>query len=299
MLSFLFKKSNIFVFLVLILGSACTFPDNIPDWKNLSEYRLDKLNFSTTTIKEFKSTCKGVEFTKASQKGVVFVNIETPKNESYEKIRVGFKENKLDWIEFTLKNKIKTEDFIKIYGKPNGINYKYSNLFDYYNYDYFNLATDKDHKIAKNFTLFALKELNKKAYNFPINKQKNVKKLISLSFLNFKPGYFTESEFVKLYPEKKPIRKNKFDTTSYYLFKENLDRSGYYKEVVLCFINGILNWVSVIPHNLFFESLSNYGKAIKVEPLNEKYDFYDFYDFIVLVNKNTGKIENIGIIRIN
>ena len=44
----------IFLILIIILSSACVFPDNMPELQNLKKYSPQKIEYGQTTLKEFK-----------------------------------------------------------------------------------------------------------------------------------------------------------------------------------------------------------------------------------------------------
>ncbi|MFH0702717.1 MAG: hypothetical protein V2B14_04165 [bacterium] len=286
--------------ILVIFNSACKFPDNTVDWQSINTYQPNKIQFGKTTVDEFKKLCPNSTIEKAGNDIEIFNTEPENKNkDDYKKIRVGFKNKKLDWLEFTLNKdkKIEMAKFVRLYDSPRDINTRYSDVLDYYDYVFFNISTDKDHSYAKSITVFEIPKISSEESTIG-DQIPDWQNLNTASFLNLKPGYTLETEFNKMYPDLKAYNTDKFDTTSIYTLDKELGRAKlYYKKIILTFNNGLLSWISLVPQNLSLENaLKIYGANYTVESIDSKYDFYDFSNFIFVVDKVQQKIINIGII---
>ena len=292
-----FVSLIIFLFAVMLLNSACTFSDNILDYQDIFGFRLKALGFGKTTIEEFSQLTKSHPQKKVKDYEIFITT--APKEAIYNRVRVGFKNNKLDWIEYTLTQEINMTKFIELYGKPKDINTSYSQTLDYYDYGFFNISTDKKHKWAKNITLFSLPIPNitlENTLNLG-NKIPAWQYLNKVNFLNLKPGYTLETDFNGQYPDLKPYQSEDTLKSTYTLERELGKAKSQYKNVILIFNNGLLNWISLTPQDLPLDkAIKVYGADYKVEKLNTKYDFYDFSTFSLVVDKKQKKVVNIGII---
>jgi|GEM_PF-1781752 len=286
------------LFFMSILISACKYPDNVPDWQNIKEYKPALIQFGVTTSDDFASLVQS----KADQK-IGDVNIfiaQPPDNNFYKKIRVGFKNNKLDWIEFTLNDNFEISKFIEVYGKPLNINTTYSNILDYYDYSFFNISTDKQHTYAKAFTIFEIpKGLQNKENIIDLgNLIPNWESLSTADFLGLKPGYSIEANFNSSYPMLVPVRTDKKSSLSVYIISKELGKAkSQYRKVEFVFNNGLLNWVSLIPQNISLDQVIKvWGSQYTLEHIDTKYDLYDFSSVVAVVDKNSKKVTKIGII---
>ena len=293
------KKNFIFLtilYLTVILSSACKYPDNLPNWQDLASFKLEKLQFNKTSLNDFKKLTKEDPSQKVGSNIDIFNTVPIKKN-IYNKIRIGFKDKKLDWIEYLLDQNIEMSKFVEIYGKPREVNSKYSKLYDYYDYGFFNVMTDKNHTSAKSVTLFEI-------YQSTVIKpspESVVKEGQDISFRNFlglKPGMTLEDDFIKSYPTLKPHKSDKFDTRSTYFLEEELGGAkSMYKKAVIVFNNGLLSWINLVPQSLsIYDAEKRYGKDYKVEHMDYRYNLYDFTTFVLVVNKTTKKVVNVGIV---
>ncbi|MDD3012905.1 MAG: hypothetical protein PHC34_04310 [Candidatus Gastranaerophilales bacterium] len=283
---------------ISIISSACKFPDNILDWQNIKDYKPDIIQFGVTTTDDFKGLVKS----KPEQKiGNVSIFITQPSDTNiYKKIRVGFKNDKLDWIEFTLNNNLKMSKFTDLYGKPSHINTTYNNFLDYYDYGLFNISTDKQHTYAKNITIFEMPKASQnqeKIIDFS-NLIPDWKNLTTANFLGLKPGYSIESNFNSSYPELIPVKSNKKSFSSIYIIDKELGKTkSQYKKAELTFNNGLLSWISLIPQNLYLDQvIKAWGSQYTLETIDIKYDLYDFLNVVVVVDKSNKKVVKIGIV---
>lgn len=282
------------IMLAVGLNCACSFPDKLPVWDDLPSYKLQTLKFAQTTAEQFRVLSPNISGRPEGTDIFIFGENITD-NDSYKGVRIGFKNEKLDWIEFALLDGTKIADFVYYYGKPDNINTKYSKLYDYYDYGFFNVSTDKSHNYAYNLTLFD--------NPYDLDKTTEIDSDIpSIAQLNYsrklKPGYLSEEYFREKYPAAKAIKKNEFDTDSVYLLKNELGRSSVlYDTVQLNFKNGILLSVYLQPKNVFLQRIQGlYGKSRKIQVLNESYEIHEYPNFFVTVNKATKKIKSIAIV---
>lgn len=283
-----------FMAFIVFLNTACTFPDKLPDWENLFDYKPDKLKFGITTAEEFSTITKFYEPEKISEY-IIFTTHPADQN-VFKEIRVGFRNKKLDWIEYTLKDKIELSKIQTIYGIPQNINSEYSNVFDYYDYFFFNVATGKDHKYAQNFTFFEIPEIATEIKN--IAKQiPDWKKLNDMILLDLKIGSTTEADFKAKYPALSEFVKETQPSTSVYTIRKTLDKPlALYNKIELVFHSGLLECISLTPRNMLLDNfLKTYKNDYKIENINDKYAFYEFKNFAVLVDKENKKIANIGL----
>lgn len=276
-----------------LLTVACKFPDNTLDLKDIKNYKLEKIKFGQTTIDEFASLV-GIK-PDYTIENVDIYNTVPFDNIVFKKIRVGFKNKKLDWIEFYLNGDIKLSKITDIYGKPDNINRSYSKLFDYYDYKFFNISTDKQHKYARTITIFDLPESNAESIidlSPFIPKWQDIKKR---SIMGLKPGYSLESDFNDLHPELSAINNNDFSV--YVLDRELGKAKSQYESIEIVFINGLLNWIYIVPARMnLIQAIGVWGKEYKIETINKKYDLYDFDGIIAVVDKVNNKVAKIGVI---
>ena len=289
------KKFSCIVYLLLILVFSCSykFPDKTPDWKELNSYLPEKLEFQRTSIEEFKKFTPGVKVHKLE--GDIELINTTPENQDvFREINAGFRNKTLDWVEFILNEKIDMKKFVDIYGFPGVIDTQYSKIMDYYHYETFNISTDKNHDLAQSITIFNILIPNDNLIfpPCPLEKVGFFKK-----FHDLKPGVITEEIFIKNYPNLLPYMEDDFDTNSCYTLIEELgDTKNLYKKAFLKFENGLLSWISLVPVNPDLQTmLTTINETYKIEEIDKNYDFYTFNNFVLIVNRETKKINNIGI----
>ena len=124
-----YQKFQILGLLIaVILLSACKFPDSNMDWQDIKGYKLDKLKFGTTTVSDFVKLASDAKAQKLDL-GIVIFNTEPANKDVYKRIRVGFRNDKLDWLEFTFNEQVKMSEMLDLYGKPRNINEKYSQIY--------------------------------------------------------------------------------------------------------------------------------------------------------------------------
>lgn len=292
------KFAEIFCLLIIAsISCAFTFPDNVPDLKMLNSYRAGKLQFQKTKLAEFKRNhqeAKVFEY----DKNVKIIAITPQKSDVFKNINVGFRDEVLDWLEFELNKKITMQEMISIYGLPNSIDTSHSTDLDYYNYEKFNIATDKKHELAKSISIF----------NFGEPSVSNVapkKEIVAFSdrtffgvFPELKPGQSIEEEFVRKFPVLLPYTEENIDTITTYTLVEELGSVKYlYKKAVLRFENGLLSWICLTPANSDLNAfLAKVKDTYKIEKANSHNDFYVYKNFILVVDRDKKIINSIGVI---
>lgn len=291
---------TVFLLLIAVLNSACVFPDRLPDLKKLKTYSPQKIEYGKTTLQEFKKNTGMIPDSdiEVYTDGVTIIKLKPADNDNYNLIRAGFKNDKLDWIEFNLVHKVEMTKLINIYGKSTDINSTYSTDLDYYNYDFFNIASDKNRKFAKSITYFG-----KSSVSFVDNKVERAdipvsrKKRFFEQFALLEPGITTESDFSSHYPDLIPYIDEKSETTSIYVMTDELEGSRYYYDkAIMKFENGLLTWINLIPRSLpLNDCLKSIKTPYKKENVDTAYDLYDFSKFILIVDKKSKTVKSIGL----
>lgn len=255
------------------------------DWQNIKTEPFEAINFGETTYKQFKKQYKFFKKNTVTNEEIILSN-KSPKS-PYSEIRAGFKDHKLDWIEFIFEEEGDLNDFMSLYGTPENINKVHSEFYNYYNYGYFNISTDKKEKHFYSLTLFELPKLDKKYEDID-------KKLPTYNNLNFSkvfiPGQYLEMDFAEDYPDLFP----KFDKngTKRYIIKSNILKN--YNKAELVFSNGLLNFISLYPKNLKLgEIVEHYGMVEKVYTKKDKI-IYDYKTFTIITDTKDNII-NIGL----
>lgn len=279
-----YKLLSFVLFCLLIMG--CKFPDEVPNIYALQTYKLKNLNFGKTTVKSFEILTK---YKAASRLGNMIIFDSIINNDKYfNKARVGFVNNKMDWIEFKFVEKVSVSEILKLYGKPISINKKYSRELDYYEYGDFSLALPKEQEYFVTLNLF----------NLPNNSLKNKSDILKtedprVDFESLDVGKTLESDFKDLYPTLEPSLSL---TRTEYIFKGKLTSNPMIKQISLKFDSGLLNWAAISPLAGFTPECLNTLKDEKFTiEKKQKYDFYIYKNVIVTLTKDK-KIINIGIL---
>ncbi len=289
--------STFYLFLAIIFCCSYTFPDETPDWKKINSYLPGNLEFQRTTVEEAMNLCPEVEVYDIDHETKI-IGTEPEKTNVFKEVNLGFRSGTLDWIEFVLNKKIEMDELITIYGFPRFIDSDYSDEVDYFNYDTFNISTNKEHTLAKSITIF---DIDTSAYENAQNNRvaSSAKGKFFQVFPGIKPGVTTEQDFIKDFPNLLPYMEDDFDVNSSYTLTEELAEAQYrYKSAVLRFENGLLTWVSLVPVNPELEPLVNSIKASpEIEKLDDDYDFYVYDNFIFVVSTKYRKVSSIGIVK--
>lgn len=287
------KFSNLFfLFLIFIFCCSYTFPDKVPDWKNINTYLPSKLEFKKSTVEDFLEICPGAEIYNLENDIKIISSIPDEPN-IFREVNAGFRNGTLDWLEFILNKEIQMSEVITLYGFPRFIDSEYSDEIDYYNYDNFNVSTDKDHAIAKSITIF---DITDSAYYSKLAESEQNKFFEVFSWL--KPGFTSEETFLQEYPDLLPYMERDFDVNTSYTLVEELGGAKHnYKKAVIRFENGLLSWINLVPVNPELNAILKKTKSEpKIEKLNKDYDFYTFDNFVLVVSRKYKRINSIGIV---
>lgn len=280
-----------------LMGSV--FPDTLPDLDNLNFYHLEKLRFAQTTSDEFAAVTNTKPYQKVGDNIVIFYSAAEA-NDVYKKIRVGFKDKKLDWIEFNLNAQLSVEDFIKTYGKPSRCNSTYSDVLDYLDYKNYNVSTDKKHQFIRHVTFFAdLTPQNKKTEYIPADltgKIPRVDRLYSSNVLDLKPGVSLEDDLIRENPSfESKMKKVDESVDEYMLDNEKGVASSGYKSIVLRYKNGLLNWIGYFPADRPVLNVQNLlGNRIVKEEKSGATIFYSSTDMVIAVDSKKNRIKAVG-----
>lgn len=278
---------------LVICTSAYKFPEEMPNWQQLQNYKMSQLKIRHTNIDDFVKLCPGLK-KKVLQNHLTIYEELISGNNLYQNLRIGFQYNNLDWLEFTLKPDIKITEFVQLYGKPSNVNTTYSNIYDYYDYGFFNVSTDKQHNFAYHITIFDLPAMRKEAKKLNLH----LPDYYSYNFSTvLKPGELLESSFLDKYNGIVPFKKDRFDTTSIYSLNKNQIKSQQYKQVSLVFKNGLLNFISLEPVNLNIKDVINrYGADHTKEQMSNNRTYFEYPKFIMVVDNKTNKVLNVGLV---
>ncbi len=282
-----------FILLAMTVLSAYKYPEELPDWQNIQSYKLNKLKFGETTVEEFKDLSPQMNG-KPEADNLYIMAEKFKKNDFYDKVRVCFNHDKLDWIEFSLKNDIRTSEFVYLYGVPKHVNTTHNEDFDYFDYGFFNVSTDKNHKIAHHLTVFHSPDCGV----FLNDLDSVIPDIKSFNFVKFlKPGILTEEDFKNRYNGLIPYKKDKFDTNATYTLDNELGKArDTYSKIILNFKNGILASLYLTPINLKISQIQDiYGSKHKVEALSRDLNLYEYKNFFVAVDENTRTVKSVAI----
>lgn len=280
---------------ISVLSSGYIFADNLPEWKNIHDYKLNKYQFQKTKYEDFSKAYSGAK-TYTIDKNTKILSIKLDNNDIYSGINVGFTKNVMDWLEFTFSTNMEIRDLITIYGQPQSIDSKQNKTYDYYNYDTFNIAVDKRHIFAKSISFFDVKQgsvaQNLRSKIDPVP----AKKFFEL-FPNLKPGVSIESQFTQNYPDQLPYMEGEFEVVATYTLTDELQEAiRFYDKVELRFENGLLSWINLFPNETEAKNLyKKISTPYKVEKLDKKLEFYVFDKYIYTIDKTHKKVISIGL----
>lgn len=294
-MNYKFHVKILLLFIICIIFQGCSYPDDIPNPLDLKNFKLEKLKFGKTTLKEFTNQTGCQINRQIGDTSIIKTDSAYP--DLYSGIRIGFRNNKLDWIEFALNRNFAMTDVVNIYGKPRDINTSYNKLFNYYDYDFFNISTDKQNTLAKNITFFEIPQKLPEPIHI-INDIPDWDQLQNGDFMNLKPGYSLEVDFNEKFSHLKPQKSNLLTSKSIYIAEKELgSKKTEYKSIKFCFNNGLLLWIGITPQNLDFSQFQKtYPQKFDKEILDGRYSLYSNKNFAIVVENTTNKINNIGII---
>lgn len=256
------------------------------DWKNIRTEPFEPVQFGHTTLKQFHKKFRYFKKEKLEEGQTILTNKKVQK--PYSEIRIGFKNNELDWIEFIFEEKQNLNDFMSLYGMPKNINKAHSDYYNYYDYDFFNVSTDKKGEHFYSLTLFNVPEIDEN-YKKINDKLPNISELSISKY--FAPGRYLEQDFAEQYPDFFPIL-NK-DGSKTYTIKNNI--VSKYNNAKLIFKNGLLNLLIIEPKKLTLSDIiENYGLVDKVYTIKNGKVVYE-YDYFTVVTDSKNNVINIGI----
>ena len=238
--------SLIIVFVALTLFCGYKFPEKLPAPTDIDTYTFERIKFGQTSVNEFLYLAPN--YKEPSIEGVYTIFSEENLDKNYKSLRTGFKNQFLDWIELEFSVPLSMNKIKQTYGNPKSINQDYSSKFNYQDYGFFNVVTDKNNVSAFGITLYDESDFNL-AIKQIVDKLPDYK---SYNFINeFIPGKLMESDFNQNYSNFPAL--NQTDENSqktYSIPKKYLKNNEYYSEVDFVFTNGILTFVNFMPKKL-------------------------------------------------
>jgi len=286
-----------FIFLILcLLLSAYKFPEQLPAPLDFDTYTFEKIKFGQTSVNEFAYLAPTYE--KPETEGIYTIYNETNLNNTYKSLRAGFKDNFLDWIELEFAVPQSWSKFKKNYGNPQSVNTNYSKKFNYQDYGFFNVVTDKNNASAFGVTLYGESDFNP-AIKQIVAKLPDYK---SFNFVNeFIPGQLMESDFNTKYQNFSPSYSTvETDKKTYCVPSKYLKHNNYYSEVDFIFSNGILMFINLKPKILNTNDVKKtYGEGSVQNGKKANIAFLEYPNFIITYDKETLKVLNIGILGAN
>ncbi|MCQ2957991.1 MAG: hypothetical protein MJ180_03700 [Candidatus Gastranaerophilales bacterium] len=288
-------KNPIFYFLIIasLFMSAYKFPDKLPAPLDFDTYTFDRVKFGQTSVNEFAYIAP--EYQKPQTEGVYTIYQEKDLDNIYKGLRIGFKENFLDWIELEFAVPQSFNKMKQAYGEPKSLNANYSTKYNYHDYGYFNLVTDKNNASVFAVTLYGESDFNPSIANV-------VKKLPDFKSFNFIneliPGRMMEENFTSSYPDFPfSASDNENAGKTYTIPAKYLKHNHYYSNVDLVFSNGILSFVNLTPKGLSIMQIKQtYGEGTETKSSKQNIYFWEYPNFVATFDKNTNKVLNVGIV---
>lgn len=270
------KKFFAFFLVFLSCQFAYADLDGNFDYMNIETEYFSNLKIKKTTFAQMRAKYSHFKPIAISEGQIMLVC--RPKNAKYSEIRVGFNQNIVEWVEFILKEKIDLLSFVSRYGDPLDINNDYNEIYDYYNYEYFNVSVDKKGENIYSITLFDNPKIPDEMFGFD-------QKLPDLENLrtsqNFVPNDYLEETFSDDYDCLYPAF-NK-DGTKTYTVKNNI--ISKYSKAEFIFKDGLLKFLVLYPQNLKFDKIVQiYGKNFKIDKTEKNRIIYDYNDFCVITD---------------
>ena len=268
---------KIILLLILFFASPIAWAglDSHFDYLNIPTESFDNIYFKKSSIADIKA--KYPQFKASNLDSGEAILSYKPKNGVYSEIRIGFKENILEWIEFVLKNKQSIDQLLSRYGTAQDVNNTYNDVYNYYDYEYFNFSVDKVEQYFYSVSIFDNPKLPDELTNFDselpdLNNLNQIK--------NFIPRTYPEEAFGDYYESLYP--KFNADGTKTYLIKNNVTHK--YQKAELIFDDGLLKYLVLYPKNVTYVQLKAiYGNAAKVTPQKSQI-VYDYGNFAIITN---------------
>ena len=297
LMNFIKKLGLSFVFLVFCFSlSAYKFPEKLPAPLDFDTYTFDRIKFGQTSVNEFAYLAPNYE--KPETEGVYTIYSETNLDNIYKSLRAGFKDNFLDWIELEFAVPQSWNKFKKNYGNPQSVNTEYSKKFNYHDYGFFNVVTDKNNAVVFGVTLYGESDFNP-AIKQIVSKLPDYK---NFNFINeFIPGQLMENDFNTKYQNFNPTyTTSETDKKTYSVPAKYLKYNNYYSAADLVFSNGILMFINLKPKNLNINDVKKiYGDGSTQNAPKTNIMFLEYPNFIITYNKETLKVLNVGILGAN
>lgn len=289
------KKSFVLLFALIIslLNSAYSFPEKLPTPLDIDTYTFEKIKFGQTSVNEFAYLAPNYAMPKVEGKYTIYKEIDL--DNVYKSLRAGFKEGFLDWIELEFAVPQSMAKFKQNYGEPDSLNQEHSDKFNYHDYKYFNVVTDKNNVIVFGVTLYGESDFNKSIADV-------VAKIPDLTGLNaikeFIPGKLMETDFLSSYPNfPSVIDTNNPEVKTYSVPEKYLKHNNLYSSVELIFSNGLLSFVNLKPRKLgIFDIQKIYGETKETPSKKENIFYKEYFNFVITFDKATNNVLNIGII---
>ena len=179
---------------------------------------------------------------------------------------------------FILKEKIDLLGFVSRYGDPLDINHDYNEIYDYYNYDFFNVSVDKEGEYLYSITLFDNPKLPDEMIGFE-KKLPDIDNLRALQ--HFIPKDYLEETFSDDYDCLYP--KFNEDGTKTYTVKDNI--ISKYSKAEFIFKDGLLKNLILYPQNVNFQKIVQiYGKNFKIDKTTKNKITYDYGNFCIITD---------------
>lgn len=282
--------------LVCMFLCGYKFPEKLPMPSDIDIFTFEKIKFGQTSINEFAYIVPNYD--KPEIEGVYTIYKEIDLDKTYKSLRLGFKDQFLDWIELEFAVPLSMNKFKQLYGVPKNINDKYSKKFNYQDYGYFNLVTDKNNVSVFGITLYDESDFKQSIANVA-EKLPDYK---SFNFINeFIPGQLIESDFNQRFSDfsAEATTINSIKKT-YTVPAKYLKRNPNYAKADLIFTNGILSFVNLIPKKLNINEVKNiYGEPMKKQNFSSVLICADYFNFSVVYNKETNNVISVGIVGAN
>jgi len=287
------KRILYFLICLTLFLCAYKFPEKLPAPVDFDTYVFDRVKFGQTSVNEFAYVAPAYD--KPETEGVYTIYSENDLDNIYKGLRAGFKNNYLDWIELEFAVPQSFTKMKQTYGEPKSNNTTYSNKFNYHDYGYFNLVTDKNNASVFAVTLYGESDFIPAIAN-AVSKLPDYK---NFNFINtFIPGKFMEQNFKSEYPGFPVAATDDANAgVTYSVPKKYLKHNTYYSAVDFVFANGMLAFVNLVPRALSIMQIKQtYGQGTESKSKKSNIYFWEYPNFVVTFDKNTNKVLNIGII---
>lgn len=269
------KKIFLFIIYMLISPLAWAGLDSHFDYMNIPTENFDNIYFKKSTMADVKA--KYPKFVPVKLEDGSSILDYKPKSGIYSEIRIGFNANTLEWIEFVLKEKQSIDKILSRYGTAAEVNYDYNDIYNYYNYEYFNFSVDKQQQYFYSISVFANPKLPDELANFD-NELPDLNNLNQIK--NFIPKSYPEEAFGDYYESIYP--KFNQDGSKTYTINNNIIQK--YKKAELIFNDGLLKFLVLYPQNINFTQIKSiYGNCARITSQQNQI-VYDYGHFTVITN---------------